>query len=425
MLNEINMKNSIALVLLITGFSFFANAQTQGEKLFKSTCVACHTVGKGKLVGPDLKGVNKKYDEKWLISFIRSSQALVKKGDARAVKTFNENNKIPMPDNNLSDADIKSVLAYINLAGGGTAPAKAKATVSVTPAATQPKTANKVVNTWIPSDIKIKSIKVDGIINPKDLNAEYWNKTSSTIIAMLPQRIVYPNLQEETIKEVKVKSVYSEKQFAFLLEWEDKTKDEFVDVDQFCDQIAVQLPVDVNNIPSFMMGNEGGKVHIVHWKAIWQRDCEKGFRDVQDAYPNMWVDIYPGQEGELDRSKRVYAKDITAEQIVENRGTFNMPGTASNNPMSSIKRKVPVEEASAIGFGTLSTQETQSATGWADWKDGKWTVCIVVPVNTGNIFKANFKDKTKLSLAVWNGDKQNVGGRKHYSPWSDVILEKL
>lgn len=419
------MKNSIAFILLITGFSFFANAQTQGEKLFKSTCVACHTVGKGKLVGPDLKGVNKKYDEKWLISFIRSSQALVKKGDARAVKTFNENNKIPMPDNNLSDADIKSILAYIHLAGGGAAPAKAKATVSVTPAATQPKPAKKEVDTWIPSDIKIKSSKVNGIINPKDLNAEYWNKTSSTIIAMLPQRIVYPNLQEETIKEIKVKSVYSEKQVAFLLEWEDKTKDEFVDVDQFCDQIAIQLPVDVNNVPSFMMGNEGGKVHIVHWKAIWQRDCEKGFRDVQDAYPNMWVDIYPGQEGELDRSKRVYAKDITSEQIVENRGTFNMPGTASNNPMSSIKRKVPVEEASAIGFGTLSTQETQAATGWADWKDGKWTVCIVVPVNTGNIFKANFKDKTKLSLAVWNGDKQNVGGRKHYSPWSDVILEKL
>ncbi len=425
------MKKNIAFIIVMIGCTFLANAQSKGEQIFKSACAVCHTVGKGKLVGPDLKGVSSKYDEKWLINFIRSSQTMVRKGDARAVKVFNENNKIPMPDNNLSDADIKLVMSYIkqaSVAAPKTVVAKPKAPVTkpVSSAVKKPVAVpvKKTTDNWVSSEIAIKSVKTEKAVNPKEMNSEFWNKLPFTTIGLSPQRVVYPNVMDETIKEIKVKSVYSQKELVFLLEWEDKNKSEFVDVDQFCDQVAIQLPVDVNNIPSFMMGNEGGLVHIVHWKAVWQRDCEKGFRDVQEAYPNMWVDIYPGQEGLLDRSKRVFAMDITAEQIVENRGTFNMPGTESKNPMSSIKRKVPVEEATAVGFGTLSTQVTQSATGWADWKDGKWTVCIVVPVNTGNIYKAKFKDKTKVAFAVWEGSHQNIGGRKHYTPWSDVILEK-
>jgi DMSO reductase family type II enzyme heme b subunit len=172
-----------------------------------------------------------------------------------------------------------------------------------------------------------------------------------------------------------------------------------------------------------MMGNAGGKVHIVHWKAIWQEDCTHGFRDVQDKYPNMWVDVYPGLEAHLDRSKRIYAQDITAEHIVETRSFAHMPGTYSGNPMSQIKRKEPLEEAVAEGFGTLTTQETQAARGWAAWNEGKWRVCVIVPVNTGNQHKASFKDKTKAAFAIWDGGHKNIGGRKHYTPWVDIFLE--
>lgn len=84
-----------------------------GEKIFKNVCTACHSIGGGKRVGPDLNKVHMKYDEKWLISFIRSSQTMVKSGDAKAVKAFNENNKIIMPDNKYTDAEIKNILAYI------------------------------------------------------------------------------------------------------------------------------------------------------------------------------------------------------------------------------------------------------------------------------------------------------------------------
>jgi mono/diheme cytochrome c family protein len=99
----------ISLTLFFTVQSF---PQNQPPPEF-ATCAACHTVGKGKLIGPDLKGVNDRHDEAWLISFVKSSQTMIKNGDPAAVKLFEENNKIPMPDNNLTDDQIKGILTYI------------------------------------------------------------------------------------------------------------------------------------------------------------------------------------------------------------------------------------------------------------------------------------------------------------------------
>ena len=33
-----------------------------GQQTFQSVCVSCHTIGKGKLVGPDLAGVTERRD---------------------------------------------------------------------------------------------------------------------------------------------------------------------------------------------------------------------------------------------------------------------------------------------------------------------------------------------------------------------------
>lgn len=105
-----------AIIITATFFlhlTFFGQNPTSGEKLFKGTCTACHSIGKGKIVGPDLIHVSKRYDEKWLISWIKSSQTMVKKNDPIAVKLFNGNNKIIMPDAPLTDAQVKDILAYI------------------------------------------------------------------------------------------------------------------------------------------------------------------------------------------------------------------------------------------------------------------------------------------------------------------------
>lgn len=106
----------ISIVTMIFLFSTFMSvpAQNNGEAVFKETCVACHTIGQGKLVGPDLANVQSRHSEEWLINFIKSSQTVIKAGDKYADSLFKAYNQVPMPDHpNLNNDQIKAVLAYI------------------------------------------------------------------------------------------------------------------------------------------------------------------------------------------------------------------------------------------------------------------------------------------------------------------------
>ncbi|MBA9072938.1 mono/diheme cytochrome c family protein [Flavobacterium gossypii] len=83
-----------------------------GKALFNANCAACHKLD-AKMTGPALRGVTERHDKKWLHAWIKDSQAMIKSGDAAAVKVFNENNKSVMTAfPQLSDADIDNILAY-------------------------------------------------------------------------------------------------------------------------------------------------------------------------------------------------------------------------------------------------------------------------------------------------------------------------
>lgn len=103
---------SCILAGLLLGVAVPSVAQ-DGETIFKQNCAACHTVGKGRLVGPDLAGITSQRPEEWLIKWTRSSQTLIKSGDADAKAIFDEYNGLVMPDQNLPDADIKAIFAFV------------------------------------------------------------------------------------------------------------------------------------------------------------------------------------------------------------------------------------------------------------------------------------------------------------------------
>jgi cytochrome c551/c552 len=90
-----------------------------GKDLFTQNCAACHSVGKGKLVGPDLRGVETRHPTAWLYKWIKSSQTMVTNGDKVAVKLFADNSSIPMPDQALTSDQVKSILDYIKGEGIG------------------------------------------------------------------------------------------------------------------------------------------------------------------------------------------------------------------------------------------------------------------------------------------------------------------
>jgi len=109
----------IACAFTIIYFSESSYAQYQGETIFKKTCIACHTIGSGRLVGPDLKDITERRSEEWIISFVKSSQSMIKSGDPDAVAIFNEYNKLVMLDQNLTDDQIKDVMIYIKQQSSG------------------------------------------------------------------------------------------------------------------------------------------------------------------------------------------------------------------------------------------------------------------------------------------------------------------
>jgi cytochrome c551/c552 len=107
-----------ALVLLVTLCLSFTLQAQDGKALFNNKCASCHAIDK-KLVGPALKGVEDRWDDKaMLYDWVRNSAAVIKKGYPRAVAVYNEYNKVQMtafPE--LKDADIDAILGYINTGG--------------------------------------------------------------------------------------------------------------------------------------------------------------------------------------------------------------------------------------------------------------------------------------------------------------------
>lgn len=84
----------------------------KGKELFNANCAACHKLD-AKSTGPALRGVASKYDKEWLYKWISNSSQLIKSGDAKAVKVFEEYNKVPMTAfPQLSTGDMDNILAY-------------------------------------------------------------------------------------------------------------------------------------------------------------------------------------------------------------------------------------------------------------------------------------------------------------------------
>ena len=82
-----------------------------GKLAFESKCLACHTIGQGKKLGPDLAGVTRRRDEKWLARWLKSPEEMLKT-DEYAKAMLKEYNNIPMPNQSLSDAEIRQFIKY-------------------------------------------------------------------------------------------------------------------------------------------------------------------------------------------------------------------------------------------------------------------------------------------------------------------------
>jgi len=83
----------------------------RGKLAFESKCLACHSLGGGKKLGPDLAGVSKRRSEGWLQRWLRSPEKMLE-SDADAKALLKEYNNLPMPNQNLPEAEIREYLKF-------------------------------------------------------------------------------------------------------------------------------------------------------------------------------------------------------------------------------------------------------------------------------------------------------------------------
>jgi DMSO reductase family type II enzyme heme b subunit len=237
--------------------------------------------------------------------------------------------------------------------------------------------------------------------------AAVWKDARAVTVAMLPQTVTPPHQPEPAVKTLTVRAVHNGGWVAFLVQWKDPTRSDRVILDNFGDQVAIQLPVDITAAPpSPMMGNPGGRVNIMQWRAAFQKDIVDGHSpSIRDLYPNSWTDYYPDEVmGATDA--RPYAGALGIENPISR-------GTAS-----------PVLDQMAEGWGSMTVKPDQHALGRGVWKDGAWSVVVTRPmvsddVNAPRLLPGN---RAVVSFAVWEGGHRDVGARKAWAPWTPLVI---
>ena len=107
------MKNLIPV--LLSGLFWTSGVISQDiQQFYKQNCASCHTIGGGRLTGPDLKNMHERKDEQWIKDFITDPMAVINSGDAYARKIVEESRGVIMPKvGGLTPFIVQSLVDFI------------------------------------------------------------------------------------------------------------------------------------------------------------------------------------------------------------------------------------------------------------------------------------------------------------------------
>jgi hypothetical protein len=264
--------------------------------------------------------------------------------------------------------------------------------------------------------------RIDGPLPLDQPHGTAWDQAAPMTVPMFPQLMAMPTQDKQSVAVIEARALTDGKHLAVRLSWEDASVDATVDSGRFTDAVAIMFPLDPG--AAFTMGAANMKVNILQWKAVWQKDIDERFQDVQDVHPNYWFDLY------------WFAEPTSKTQ--DGRVTYRVPESFKNpvskqwftaysagNPITQFERRTPVQELVAEGFGTLTAQSEAVADGRGVWKDGRWAVVFVRPLKTDDPLDVQLSPgaQTQYSLAVWDGAHSDVGGRKQWSNWAPLKVQ--
>ncbi|HEV7520967.1 MAG TPA: SCO family protein [Candidatus Angelobacter sp.] len=84
-----------------------------GRYIFTTHCAACHTIGHGEKIGPDLLGVTNVRDHSWLERFISTPDRVIAEKDPIAVALYKKYNGVNMPNLRLTDVELHNLIDFL------------------------------------------------------------------------------------------------------------------------------------------------------------------------------------------------------------------------------------------------------------------------------------------------------------------------
>jgi len=300
---------------------------------------------------------------------------------------------------------------YLLLGLGGCAKKKEQPGLSWSKKKNWPPAAEKLADVATTKLNRLMVTKLSSALESDNPYSTQWKLAPYFEVPLQAQQVTMPQLTQLSIPLIKVQALTDGRQIAWRLSWTDPTPDGNVDVGRFCDAAAIQFPLTVGATP--MMGL-GGKVQILQWKAIWQKDLDVGFQDVQDVqdvHPNFWSDLYWFAEGKFPYP--------IPESFQNPKALTWFVALQAGNPLAAFSRTQPIQELVAEGYGTLTNQPVSHSSGKGVWMDNRWAVVFVRPLLTEDPSDFQFKSNqdAMVAFAVWQGSDGNVGGRKQWSNW--------
>jgi hypothetical protein len=243
-----------------------------------------------------------------------------------------------------------------------------------------------------------------------------WESIAAVNIPLEKQQSSEPMLERLTIPQFTVQAARDDRRFVWRISWPQAKACYRSNVGEFSDAVSIQFPLK-DGAP-YTMGGPGMPVVMLYWKALWQKDIDEGFQDVQNVYPNAWSDFYWFARGTGPQPVAESFEDAASHQF--------MSGRAAGNPMANAARTRPIEELSAQGFGSSTHVPQTASNGRGIWQDGTWYVVFDRPVDGADPLVARFNQNPSqqlIAFAIWDGNDQNRGGRKHITNWIPMRIE--
>lgn len=234
--------------------------------------------------------------------------------------------------------------------------------------------------------------------------ADAWGSAAELVVPLRAQQLVPPRLDYAGVADLRARALHDGTTVALRLQWDDPTLDDLDGIDGFHDAVAVMLPAVSRGKPAITMGAKGAPVHILQWRATWERDLA-GKTGVDQIYPRVIHDVMPDD---------VLPPETAALYWV---------GRKAGNPLSQSERTTSVEQIVAEGFGTTTHLPRDDARGKGVHDGARWTVALGFPAAREGIgAPLEPGSRWQVAFAVWLGDQANRGGRKHYADWAPFTL---